>query len=57
MLENGMKIPVLLLGNKVDQYKDVKNNMHQQLDKFCASKGFAAWYTTSAKVSDIQYQF
>ena len=50
-LENGSKIPIILLGNKCDATnKDGLKNSQQKLERICAEKGFAAWYHTSAKV-------
>lgn len=47
-LPNGDKVPVILLANKCDMAKDLVKNAHE-MESYCAEKGFAAWYETSAK--------
>ncbi|XP_044764977.1 ras-related protein Rab-38 isoform X1 [Coccinella septempunctata] len=49
LLADGSKIPCVLLANKCDQPKEgIVNNSHQ-MDEYCKTEGFAAWFATSAK--------
>ena len=52
-LEDGSRIPVLLLGNKCDlEASEVPTS---DLDQFCLDHNFVSWFETSAK-SDINIQ-
>jgi len=47
-LENGMPIPVVLVGNKSDLMKETSlQQTPESLDQFCAKHNFAAWFITS----------
>eukprot|EP00055_Hartaetosiga_balthica_P002607 m.4581 g.4581 ORF g.4581 m.4581 type:complete len:216 (-) comp2257_c0_seq1:259-906(-) len=47
-LDDGAKIPVVLLGNKCDKASD-KFRTADEMDKYCEEKGFVGWFETSAK--------
>eukprot|EP01034_Spumella_vulgaris_P028966 gene28966-35927_t len=49
LLPNGLPIPVVLLGNKCDLDEGAVDK--DQLDAFCAAKGFVGWFDTSAKLN------
>ncbi|XP_045481399.1 ras-related protein Rab-32 isoform X1 [Harmonia axyridis] len=49
LLADGSKIPCVLLANKCDQPKEGIVNNNSQMDEYCKTEGFAAWFATSAK--------
>lgn len=48
-LSNGSPIPAILLANKCDQVNEGLYNNTTQMNEYCAEKGFAGWFETSAK--------
>ncbi|XP_046854424.1 ras-related protein Rab-32-like [Xenia sp. Carnegie-2017] len=48
-LPNGSPIPAVLLANKCDQVSEGLFSNTAQMNEFCAEKGFAGWFETSAK--------
>jgi len=47
-LENGLPIPVVLIGNKSDLVKETADQFTPEfLDNFCSQHKFDAWFTTS----------
>ncbi|CAB3997991.1 ras-related Rab-38-like [Paramuricea clavata] len=48
-LPNGSPIPAVLLANKCDQVSEGLYSNTTQMNEFCAEKGFAGWFETSAK--------
>ncbi|XP_028406002.1 ras-related protein Rab-32-like [Dendronephthya gigantea] len=48
-LPNGSPIPAVLLANKCDQVTEGLYSNTSQMNEFCAEKGFAGWFETSAK--------
>lgn len=48
-LPNGSPIPAVLLANKCDQVNEGLYNNTTQMNEYCAEKGFAGWFETSAK--------
>ncbi|CAB3997990.1 ras-related Rab-38-like [Paramuricea clavata] len=48
-LPNGSPIPAVLLANKCDLVSEGLHSNTTQMNEFCAEKGFAGWFETSAK--------